>query len=114
MFDSPVFMLTVAWFATTLGMAFLALAMDIHWEQVQGDALAPPVQRLLRATCALMLLVSLALCVAVDHATMAVLVWVMLLAPAAACVAMTLAWRPQWLAVLVAWVPQPVARHGAQ
>ena len=114
MFDSAWFMLSVACFATTLGLAFLALAMDVHWEQVRRNAQTHSVQRLLHGIGAVALLVSLSLCVAVDHATMAVLVWIMLLAPAAALVAALLAWRPHWLAILVAWVPQPDARHTAQ
>ena len=43
------------------------------------------------------LLASLLLCLRADHASMAVLVWVMSLAAAALLVAFTLAWRPHWL-----------------
>lgn len=112
MFDIPWIMLAVACIATTLGLAFLALAMEVHWEQVQDTAsLTKSVQLLLRGLGALDLAISLALCMAVDHATMAVLVWIMLLAAGAASVAFTLTWRPHWLAPLVAWVPQPDARH---
>ena len=44
---------------------------------------------------------SLGLCLAVDHASMAALVWVMALAAAALVVAMALSWRPHWLRLLV-------------
>ena len=47
---------------------------------------------------------ALALCLAVDHASMASLVWSMALAGAALAVAFTLSWRPRALGVLVAWV----------
>ena len=47
---------------------------------------------------------SLALCLAVDHASMAALVWVMGLAASALAVAFTLTWRPRWLAALMPWV----------
>lgn len=87
------------------GLAWLALAMTTHWHQVRGDA--PPSARgraLLRVLGAAGLLLSLALCLSVDHATMAVLVWVMALAGAALGVAFTLSWRPRALAPLVAWL----------
>ena len=68
-----------------------------------GTPLAPATARILRVFGALALAVSLALCLAVDHASMASLVWVMALAAAALAVAFTLTWRPRWLRVLVAW-----------
>ena len=48
-------------------------------------------------------LAALALCLWVDHASMAVLVWVMAVAASALVVALTLTWRPRWLRS-VAWV----------
>ena len=97
-------LLAAAVLAATAGMGWLALAMDVHWEQVRGaDPLAPSTARLLRALGALGLAASLALCLAVDHASMASLVWVMALAAAALAVAFTLTWRPRWLGPLVAW-----------
>ncbi|HSW25300.1 MAG TPA: DUF3325 domain-containing protein [Burkholderiaceae bacterium] len=86
-------------------VAWLALAMKTHWHQVRGDVL--PTARglvLLRVLGAAGLLLSLALCLYIDHATMAALVWVMALAGAALCVAFTLSWRPRVLAPLVAWL----------
>lgn len=94
-------LLAAAMLAATAGMGWLALALDVHWEQVRGaDPLAPSTARLLHA---LGLAASLALCLTVDHASMASLVWVMALAAAALAVAFTLTWRPRWLGPLVVW-----------
>lgn len=99
-----VLLLTAALLVCLAGMACLALAMEVHWEQVRADA---PLSRggvwRLRALGALALGSGLMLCLAVDHASMATLVWVMALAVAALLVALTLTWRPQWLRAL-AWV----------
>ncbi len=84
------------------GMGWLALAMDAHWPQVYGArpraAATAPRLRLLGAAA---LLVSLLLCLAVDHATMAALVWVMALTGAALAVAFALARRAHWLRILL-------------
>ena len=82
--------------ATLVGLAWLALGMDVHWAQVHGDAATPPSTRL-RWGGGAALALSFALCLAVDHATMAVLVWFMLLAGSAVGIAMTLSTRPHWL-----------------
>lgn len=88
------------------GFGWLALAMDAHWRQVRRDRLpALGWRHALRMLGAAALALALAACLAADHATMAVLVWVMLLAAAALSVAFTLSWRPRWLAPLVAWLP---------
>ncbi len=50
------------------------------------------------------LFVGLLLALAADHASMAVLVWVMALAGAALAVAFALAWRPRWLRWLAPWI----------
>jgi hypothetical protein len=86
---------------TVLGLGWLALAMDVHWEQVHGQA-GPQArtQTRLRRLGSLLLAASLMLCLAADHPSMAVLVWAMLLAGAAVLIAMTLAWRPHSLRVL--------------
>ncbi len=87
--------------AALAGCAWLALAMEGHWQQVHARAgPAPAVQWLLRVLGAAGLLVSLGLCFAADRPSMAVLVWVMLLAAGASSVAMALAWRPTWLRCL--------------
>ena len=97
--------LAVAQLCSIGGLAWLALAMDVHWQQVRGT-LAPPG----RATVAGLRLLgvgalsaSLLVCLHADHPTMAALVWVMSLAVAALAVALTLTWRPRWLAWLAAW-----------
>ena len=98
-------MLAAALAASVLGMAWLALAMETHWEQVRGTAPLPArTVRALRLLGVVGLGASLALCLAVDHASMAALVWVMGLAASALAVAFTLSWRPRWLAVLMPWV----------
>ena len=98
-------MLAAALAASVLGMAWLALAMETHWEQVRGTAPLPArTVRALRLLGTVGLGASLALCLAVDHASMAALVWVMGLAASALAVAFTLSWRPRWLAALMPWV----------
>ena len=98
-------MLVAAVFVCIVGFAWLAQAMEPHRRQVRGDV---PVSRravvILRVLGSVALLVSLWLCLEVDHASMAALVWVMSLAAAALVVAFTLTWRPRALAWLVGWV----------
>lgn len=96
--------LAAALAASVLGMAWLALAMETHWEQVRGTAPCPPARCAPCACWAPRMGASLALCLAVDHASMAALVWVMGLAASALAVAFALSWRPRWLAVLMPWV----------
>jgi hypothetical protein len=88
------------------GFGWLALAMDTHWEQVRGPRPAPArTSRRLRLLGGLALAASLACALAADHPTMAALVWIMALALGALGTALTLAWRPRALRMLVAWVP---------
>jgi hypothetical protein len=96
---SEVLLLVLAALSAFAGMAWLALAMEVHWQQVSGTAQALPRARRrgLRIAGALAMLASLALSLMADHATMAALVWVMLLALSAFVVAMLLSWRPQAL-----------------
>jgi hypothetical protein len=98
--------LKVLWLLTAFGcgvagFGWLALAMEPHWRQVRGT---PPPTRagttLLRGLGALSLLLSLAACLRADHPTMAVLVWVMLLAAAALAITFTLSSRPALLSPL--------------
>lgn len=96
-------MLLGALLASVCGFAWLALAMEPHWRQVRGDA--PRSRRavvVLRVLGAASLFASLLLCLKVDHASMASLVWIMSLAAAALIIAFTLAWRPRLLAWLAA------------
>ncbi len=103
----PESLLTAVAAATNLlGLCWLALAMEVHWEQVRGATqLSLGSARLLRSLGVLALVLSLALCLAVDHGSMASLVWFMTLAAAALLITFTLSWRPRLLAPLVAWVP---------
>ncbi|MDX5410676.1 MAG: DUF3325 domain-containing protein [Thauera sp.] len=81
------------------GMGWLALAMDVHWQQVMHRP-AGATRRVLRVLGAVALGLALLACLAADRPSMAVLVWVMLLAGAAVLVAMTLASRPRLLRLL--------------
>jgi hypothetical protein len=101
--DAAALPLLAALVANLAGMAWLALSMDAHWEQVLGSAPSRNTLRRLRVLGALGLACGLALCLRVDHASMAVLVWIMTLTAAALVVAFTLTWRPRWLQAL-AWV----------
>jgi hypothetical protein len=88
--------------ACVAGMGWLALAMPAHAQQV-WEAASPARARQLRVLGALALAFALGLCLAVDHASMAVLVWVMSLVAAALLVAFTLTWRARWLRALAPW-----------
>ena len=96
--------LFLALLSSTCGMAWFALAMNAHWQQVRGGA---PLSRnravALRVAGVLALGLSLWLCLGVDHVSMAALVWVMSLAAAALIVAFALSWRPR----LLAWLALP-------
>ncbi|RRD57092.1 DUF3325 family protein [Comamonadaceae bacterium OH2545_COT-014] len=79
------------------GMAWLALAMEAHWEHVRTDRHQPAAARRLRVLGAAALAASLALCLWADTPGLAALVWPMNLAASALAVALLLAWRPRWL-----------------
>lgn len=99
-------MLLAAVVTNALGLAWFALALDAHWQQVRGPQRPlPDTVRVLRALGTLALVVSLVLCFVADHPSMAPLVWVMALAGGALLVALILAWRPGLLSPLVAWLP---------
>lgn len=97
--------LLLAVVANLVGLGWLALAMDVHWEQVCGAA---PASRgavmSLRGLGGFSLFTSLLLCLQVDHASMAVLVWFMTLASAALSIAFVLTWQARLLKVLVFWM----------
>lgn len=91
-------------FITMLGMACLSLSLPSHWRQVTGieTSLPSPTERLsLRVVGYCSLTVAFLLCLAADHPSMAVLVWVMLLALAAKGVASILSWRQHWFKPLL-------------
>ena len=98
-------LLAIAAICCILSFSWLALAMDVHWQQVrESSSQTIGVKRLLRMLAVAALGVSLALCLTVDHGSMASLVWIMLIALAALIVTFTLSWRPRLLAPLVAWI----------
>lgn len=92
-----------AFVATLLGMGWLALAMNVHWRQVRQGLPSANTVGVLRLFGSAALVISLVLCLSVDHASMAALVWVMLLATAAMGIAFILSWRPHLLRPLIAW-----------
>lgn len=99
-------MLFAAVACNVAGFAWLAMAMDVHWQQVrEAQRLSDGMIVLLRVLGVCALVLSLLLCLLADHVTMAPLVWVMSLAAAALIVAFTLAWRPRLLLPFVIWVP---------
>lgn len=98
--------LIVAMVLGFVGMAWLALAMDVHWEQVMdrpATGRPPGPRRMLRILGSAALLLSLLACLMADHPSMAALVWVMLLAAAAPGVALLLVRRPRLLRLLWPW-----------
>ncbi|MDO9468880.1 MAG: DUF3325 family protein [Thiobacillus sp.] len=101
MVDSTGLILAGAALAAVAGFAWLALAMAVHWEQVQGSA-APKagVRRALRTLGFASLAASAALCFLADRPSMALLVWIMLMAGGAVAVALALAWKPAMLRLL--------------
>ncbi len=104
-------LLSAALVAALAGMGWLALAMEAHWPQVfAARGPTPRTSRMLRVLGAAAIVTSLVLCLCVDHATMAVLVWIMALAGAALAIAFTLARRAHWLRVLLP--PRCVAGPG--
>lgn len=93
----------LAWLAAVIGMSWFALAVDANWRDVIGterSGFATKSQNLRKFGVGGVLL-SLWLCVRADHVTMAVLVWVMMLAVAALCVTVMLTWRRRWLSLFV-------------
>lgn len=97
-------LLAAAVVCNVIGLAWLALAMQTHWQQVVGRrALPARTAATLRALGVAGLAASIAFCLVADHASMASLVWIMSLAAAALTVAFTFTWRPRAFAPLLAW-----------
>ena len=105
MFDA--LYLVFAWFLALVAMGWLALSLDTHWRQVVGQKNTRKRSNgiILRLLASLALVLSLGLCLAADHATMAALVWVMILAASAMLISMTLTWRGSWLIILLGRSP---------
>lgn len=84
--------------AALLSFCWLALAMQVHWEQVHGTGAPSRISRTaLRTLGAFGLIGCGALCFVADRPSMALLLWVMLMAFGATAVAFTLAWKPSLL-----------------
>ena len=100
----PVLLLVCAVLVSLASMTWLALSMQVHAQQVWGTVPSAGTSRVLRGLGAIGIVITLVLCLAVDHATMATLVWVMLATGSALLVAFTLSWQPQRLRLLAPWV----------
>ncbi|HVK51609.1 MAG TPA: DUF3325 domain-containing protein [Pseudoxanthomonas sp.] len=100
----PVLLLVCAVLVSLASMTWLALSMQVHAQQVWGTVPSAGTSRVLRGLGAIGIVIALVLCLAVDHATMATLVWVMLATGSALLVAFTLSWQPQRLRLLAPWV----------
>lgn len=96
------FYLSAAAVLSLLGMAWLALSMEVHWAQVKQIPLAEsqPPRMVLKVLGYLALLVSLVVCMVADRPSIAALVWIMLMVGAAVAVAFALANRPGILKVV--------------
>lgn len=96
---SEVFWLIAAAALSFSGMAWLALAMEVHWGQVMHQHAEDAVRTRgrLRRLGAAALPLSLLACLMADRPSMAALVWIMLLAGSAVAVAMVLSRRAHWL-----------------
>jgi hypothetical protein len=96
--------LAAALISTLAGMGWLALAMDVHWDQVSAGASRPRRTAItLRMLGFAALGASLGMCLRADTATMAMLVWMMMLAMSAAIITFVLSARPRALAVLTSF-----------
>lgn len=104
MVDSSVALL-LAGVICFISFGWLALAINIHWQQVMATEPRTNTRRALQISGSLGLLISAVFCFIADRPSMAVLVWIMLLALTAPAIAMLLAWRP----MLLRWL-WPLAR----
>lgn len=91
-------LLLAASLASYSGFACFALAMPRHWAAASGRSLAAvPHRRALRLGGFALLAGTYGLCVYRDGPSFGSVLWVVLIPMAAIAVALTLAWRPQWL-----------------
>jgi len=91
-------LLGAAFAAGYLGFTLLALSLERHRRDLIGAAAAPPRRRAtLRLAGYAALAVTFALAVMRDGASFGSVLGVLLLGSCAACVALTLGWRPRWL-----------------
>lgn len=87
-----------------VGMGWLALSMTVHALPAWGGLPSEVQLARLRWLGGVAVLLALACCLGSDHASMAVLVWVMLLAVSAVATALVLASDPRRLRRLAPWV----------
>jgi hypothetical protein len=92
--------LIAALLTAVVGMGWIALSYESHWQQVFPNGVFKPEQVRLKAAGWGSLLVSGGCCLAADHPSMAVLVWVMLLTLSAVAVAMLLSRQPGLLRMI--------------
>lgn len=97
-------LLSCALLVSVISMGWLALSMQVHAQQVWGRETSVLTTRALRWLGGAGIVAALALCLAVDHATMATLVWVMAVTGASLLIAFTLSSHPHWLRALAPWV----------
>ncbi len=83
--------------ACYLALALLALSQEEHWTRV-GMPPATPLARRWRHAAFITLILAGVLCVAGHGAGFGLILWVMLIGAGIVAVALTLSWRPQWLA----------------
>ncbi|HEX7804094.1 MAG TPA: DUF3325 domain-containing protein [Pseudoxanthomonas sp.] len=102
---------SAALLSSVAGMGWLALSMQAHAQQVWGGMPALMTSRVLRWIGIAGLAAALGLCLRADHASMAVLVWIMSLTGGSLLVAFTLSWRPRWLRALAPWVNSAVGKR---
>lgn len=88
--------LSAAVLLSLVGMAWLALSMDVHWAQFKQIPLAEshPPKVILKALGYTALFVSLVVCLVADRPSIAALVWIMLMVGSAVAVAFVLAKKP--------------------
>lgn len=94
-------LLVAAYLCGQLGMACLALTLRVHFAQtLGGQSPTPRGVQVLRLLGAVGLMGALLLCFVANHASMAPLVWVMMLGVWVVAVAFTLTYRPRALRML--------------
>ncbi|VUD40906.1 hypothetical protein TDB9533_00377 [Thalassocella blandensis] len=83
-----------------LGMSWISAAMRVHWRQLYPACNSEPNVNQLRVLGAVAFVLAGLCCLKADHASMAVLVWVMFLTGSAFLVAMVLTKQPALLRVI--------------
>jgi hypothetical protein len=90
-------LLAAAFLAACAGGIALALCQARNWRAVTGERDLGAIARLARVIGWCLVFASLAFCVVRDGWSFAALLWPLLLGAAAAFIALTLAFRPQWM-----------------